>query len=403
MNEFTPVPKAANPFGETRAITQPITALASVEQQRAIAEVQAQMTVARALPRDPVKCMDALINDCMIVSLAEDAAYQYARGGTDISGPSIKLAEAAARRWGNIRSGFREISRANGMSDVVVEAWDLESGYYDFRQFQVKHWRDTKKGGYQLTDERDIYEVIANNAQRRKRAVLLSVIPPHVIEAALTQCELTLKAKADTTPEGLKKLVDAFATFGVSQQQIEQRIQRRLEAITPAQVVGLKRVYASLRDGMSVPGDWFDPIETNAVGPTPTPTPSPTPSPAGPGAEGQAAAQESKPAAPSGKAAAMRQKVKDKAGVAQTEEQPQQSTATSGAGGGGDAGSTPAAGAQSSIDQQAMELLFVDWKSALEGADSPEALADVLARAEQSTLTLELKAELRKLADQAGG
>jgi hypothetical protein len=50
----------------------------------------------------------------------------------------------------------------------------LETGYYDERQFQVRHWRDRKQGGgYQLTDERDIYELIANFGQRRKRAVLL--------------------------------------------------------------------------------------------------------------------------------------------------------------------------------------------------------------------------------------
>src|SRR5262249_38347346 len=51
---------------------------------------------------------------------------------------------------------------------------------------------------------------------------------------------------------------DAFAEFGVTAAQIETRIQRRLEAIRPAQVVGLRKVYNSLRDGMSVAADWFD-------------------------------------------------------------------------------------------------------------------------------------------------
>src|SRR6185436_5105938 len=38
----------------------------------------------------------------------------------------------------------------------------------------------------------------------------------------------------------------------------EKRIQRRLEAIVPAQVVHLKKVYASIRDGMSTAEEWFD-------------------------------------------------------------------------------------------------------------------------------------------------
>ena len=267
MNENAPVPMVANPFGNAPVVAAPLSALTSVDQQRAIAEVQAHMMVARAMPRDPKRALDALLNDCMIVTLAEDAVYQYSRGGSDIAGPSIKLAEAAARRWGNVRSGIEEISRGPTGSECRAYAWDLESGYYDERKFHVKHWRDTKKGGYQLSDERDIYELIANMGQRRKRAVLLSIIPTHVMDAAVTQCELTLKAKADTTPEGLKKLVDAFAPYGVVQAQIEARIQRRLEAITAAQVVGLKRVYASLRDGMSIPGDWFDPLPVGGDAP----------------------------------------------------------------------------------------------------------------------------------------
>ena len=252
-----------NPFGDSTAVaTRPANgALAEANTQRGVAEVQARMMIARANPRDPVRCMDLILQDCMRPTLAEGAVYQYSRGGSDIEGPSIRLAEAVARRWGNIASGIKEVARGPGYSECIAYAWDLEAGYYDERQFQVRHWRDTKKGGYALTDERDIYELVANMGQRRKRAVLLSVIPGDVVDAAVEECGRTLKAKADTSPEGLKKLVAAFEGFGVSREQIEQRIQRRLDAITPAQVVGLKKVYASLRDGMSAPGDWFEAAE----------------------------------------------------------------------------------------------------------------------------------------------
>jgi len=256
------VQQAENPFQVSAgpSIVQPLSGLVSVEQQRAVAEIQGRMMMARMNPRDPRRCMDLILNDCQRVGLAEDAAYAYARGGSDVSGPSIRLAEAVARRWGNIASGIKELARGNGYSDVVAYAWDLETGYYDERLFQVKHWRDTKKGGYQLEDERDIYELIANMGQRRKRAVLLTVIPGDVVEAALRQCELTLKAKADTSPETIAKMVAAFAEFGVSKDQIETRIQRRIDAIQPAQVISLKRIYASLRDSMSEAKDWFEPV-----------------------------------------------------------------------------------------------------------------------------------------------
>ncbi len=249
-----------NPLGNGVELAPRPGALVSVEQQRAIAEVQARMLIARANPRDAIGCMDLILQDCTRPTLAAAALYAYARGGTDISGPTIRLMENLARRWGNVASGIKEISRQSGHSECVAYAWDLETGYYDERQFQVRHWRDTKSGGYQIRDERDIYELIANMGQRRKRAVLQAVIPGDVVEAAVEQCEATLQANADTSPEAIMKMVTAFGAYGITKEQIEARCQRHLEAIRPAQLVQLRKIYASLKDGMSEASDWFAPI-----------------------------------------------------------------------------------------------------------------------------------------------
>lgn len=264
--------KQPNPFGSNGGAMQVAggNALAASDQGRAIAEVQAAMIIARQSPRDQIAVMDKIINACTRPSLAESALYQYSRGGSDISGPSIKLAEAIAQQWGNIQFGFNELSRGidpDGVtfSEIGAYAWDLESNTRRPLQFRVRHWRDTKKGGYPLKDERDIYELIANQAQRRVRACILAVIPGDVTEAAVKQCELTLKVTADTSPDGIKKLLDAFAAFGVTKEQIEKRIQRKVESIQPAQVVNLRKIYASLQDGMGAIGDWFEMTETKSV------------------------------------------------------------------------------------------------------------------------------------------
>jgi hypothetical protein len=270
-------PRDANPFTASEVAVNAPNGMVAVEAQRAIAEVQARMIIARSNPRDPMRSMERILNDCTRPSLADHAIYQYARGGTDIRGPSIRLAEAIAQRWGNIASGIKEMSRSGEYSECIAYAWDLESGYYDERQFQVRHWRDTKSGGYQLHDERDIYELIANFGQRRKRAVLLTVIPGDVAEAALEQCERTMNASADVSPEGIRKLVEAFAELGISAPQIEARIQRRLDAIRPAQVVALRKIFTSLKDGMSEPLDWFEvnrpPLAESEPAQQPTPAP----------------------------------------------------------------------------------------------------------------------------------
>ena len=233
-------------------------ALAQTDQQRAIAEVQAALMIARSNPRDPVAAMDRILNACTRPTLAEAAVYQYARGGSDVSGPSIRLAEAIAQQWGNMQFGIRELSQSNGESTVQAFAWDVETNTRREVTFQVPHVRYTRGGSKRLEDPRDIYEMVANQGSRRLRSCILAVIPGDVIETAVAQCEVTMKSKADTSPEAIRKLIEAFSGLGVSKEQIEKRIQRRLDSIQPAQVVSLRKIFSSMRDGMSGPQDWFD-------------------------------------------------------------------------------------------------------------------------------------------------
>lgn len=234
------------------------TALVEVEQQRALAEVQGAIILAKRFPRNQIEAMDRISTACQRPGLAEQALYSYSRGGTEITGPSIRLAEAIAQNWQNLQFGIRELEQRNGESTVEAFCWDVESNTRHVKTFQVKHERHTKKGNYRLEDPRDIYELTANQGARRLRAAILAIIPGDVIESAVTQCEQTLKAKADTSPDALKKLVEAFATFKVTKEQIEKRIQRRLDTITPAQLVNLRKIYNSLKDGMSSAADWFE-------------------------------------------------------------------------------------------------------------------------------------------------
>ena len=97
------------------------------------------------------------------------------------------------------------------------------------------------------------------------RNCILAIIPGDVTEAAQRQCDVTLKTHADTSPEAQKKLLAAFAEFGITREQIEKKIQRRIDTITPAQIVMFKKVYASLRDGMGTPADFFDTGEKEAA------------------------------------------------------------------------------------------------------------------------------------------
>jgi len=260
MNQLT-----NNPFSN-QELAAPLqaNALQEAESQRAIQEVQASMVIAKKFPRDELAAMDRILNACTRPMLAETALFSYPRGGMEVTGPTIRLAEAIAQNWGNIQFGIRELSSQNGVSSVEAYAWDLQTNTRQVKQFQVPHLRFTRaNGNTPLTDPRDIYELIANNGARRLRACILGVIPGDVIEGAINQCHVTLSANVDLSEENIKKMAGLFSSYGVTSEMLQEKIGRRLESINAAQVLQLHKILTSLKDGMSKPSDWFTMVDTS--------------------------------------------------------------------------------------------------------------------------------------------
>ncbi len=261
-----------NPFGDAERKPAPSgNAIAVAQQQREVAEVQGAIAIAKRFPRDVVAATDRILQACTRPTLAESALYSYTRGGSEVTGPSIRLAEVLAQNWGNMQFGIRELEQRNGESTVEAFAWDCETNVRQTKVFQVPHERHTKSGVKRLTDPRDVYELVANQGARRLRACILGVIPGDVTEAAIKQSETTLKTRVEITPDLIKSIVEKFAGYGVGREMIEKRIQRHMDAITPGLVVQLGKILNSLRDGMSAPSDWFEiapppPAASEAVG-----------------------------------------------------------------------------------------------------------------------------------------
>lgn len=254
MNQIVKQPEIVT-LDEVKAQSSAGTA---IESSRAVQEVQASLIIAKRFPRDEVAAARKINNACLRPGLADVATYEYSKGGQAITGPSIRLAETIAQYWGNVDFGWREIDRKSGESTIQAYCWDKESNTRREQVFGVKHTMDTKNGPKVLADERSIYENNANMAARRMRACILAMIPGDIIDDAVKQCEQTLLTKEPMTKENLLGLLNAFAPFGVTKAMIEARIQRGYEAIVPAQIVKMKSIYNSLKDGMSKPEDWFD-------------------------------------------------------------------------------------------------------------------------------------------------
>ena len=223
-------------------------------------EVQAAMVVAKRFPRDETASYNRILRACERKGLAEQALYEYPRGDTRVSGPSIRLAEAMAQNWGNLDFGIMELEQKNGESTVMAYAWDLETNTRQTKVFTVPHIRSTKKGKVILTDPRDIYELVANQGARRLRACILGIIPGDVIDGAVERCNKTLLGDGNVPmPDLIRQVTGAFeAEYGVTIPMLEKFIGCRHESFSMANLSRLKKVYMSLRDGMAKKEDYFD-------------------------------------------------------------------------------------------------------------------------------------------------
>ncbi len=223
-------------------------------------EVQAAVFMARQFPRNCGQALSNIEADCTRVRLAEQAVYEYPRGGQTVSGPSIRLAEVISQRWGNMDCGWKVTdSTRPGESTCMAWAWDLETNMRKRIEFVVQHIRDTKKETKILTDQRDIYELVANQSQRRLRNCILAIIPGDVVEAAINACESTLANKGNIETKR-KEIVDLFKKMDVEVEAIEKRLGKKISAMSSVQYVGLVKIHSSMRDGMSKKSDWFEDI-----------------------------------------------------------------------------------------------------------------------------------------------
>lgn len=237
------------------------------QESKTLSEIKGKMYLARQFPRDPDWSLQNVLRECERPELAESAQYEFPKGDSVVKGPSIRLVEVLARHWGNIDSGVNEIEANDGSTMIKAYAWDLETNVSDEKTFSVKHERTTKRGSYKLTDERDIYEMVANKGARRKRACLLAVMPGWYVDAAVSACEETLKksmTNGRSMEDVIQSLVSAFSEFGISPSQIEEKMGKEIGKLSKNDAVKLKHLYSAMKDGFVKPGDAFGAAQEQA-------------------------------------------------------------------------------------------------------------------------------------------
>lgn len=244
-------------------------------------EVQAAVFMAKQFPRNENESIARIMRACDRIGLATKAVYSYPKGGTNVTGPSVRLAEAMAQAWGNIQSGVVELEQRDGESTCMAYCWDIETNTRECKIFTVKHQISTKKGMKVLTDPREIYELIANQGARRKRACILNIIPGDITELAVERCNKTLQS-GNRRPliDRLREMVDFFQTrFSVPLSSIEKYFGYKLDAFTEQDGITLANIFNALKDGEAKREDYFQFPKITASEDEPQPDDKENPSP----------------------------------------------------------------------------------------------------------------------------
>lgn len=238
----------------------------AIEASRAIAEAQGKLVIAKRFPRNEVDAYAKAMEACQRPTMAAKAFYSFPRGGQTVEGPTIRFAEELARCWGNIDYGIKELSQDDGKSEMQAYAWDLETNAQSVQNFTNPHQREQGKKMVKLTTQRDIYENNANMATRRLRSRILAILPSWFVEDAIEECKKTLAGRNDTPLiDRVKKMVVAFAKIGVTQEQIERRLKKKIDTMNADDFVEYTGIYNAIKQGESKIAEWFesDPIASD--------------------------------------------------------------------------------------------------------------------------------------------
>lgn len=251
-------------------------ALTTITSNATVTQELASIYIAKQFPRDLALVTANMQAACSRTSLAEHATYSYPRGGTAVSGVSIRLAEALLSSWGNAASGWKEVARhydakkACMVSECIAFAFDKENNLRSEIAFTVPHIRNTRKGDIKLEDERDIYELCANMSARRRRACILQILPAWLVEEAMETVNATLE-RGDgkkPLPDLIRSMEAKFKALGVTRPQLEKNLGHPLEETTRQEVRNLGQSYNAIQDGQVRASDIFGVPSPEPVAPS---------------------------------------------------------------------------------------------------------------------------------------
>jgi hypothetical protein len=186
------------------------------------AELDTQISTAKAYPRDVKKCVaDAVELATMDEDTAASCFYCLVRknkdgGKSEIKGPSIRLAEIVASCWGNLHAATRIVANDGKVITAEAVAWDLEKNVR--LGAEVKRPIVTSTGRTFSTD----MQVVTGNAacSIALRNAIIKVIPRSFIDRVYAEAVKYAVGDQKTLDKKRKTVFQRLNAMGIEETKI---------------------------------------------------------------------------------------------------------------------------------------------------------------------------------------
>jgi hypothetical protein len=226
----------------------PSTAIESISR----AEIDVAIATARKFPRQLSVVKQKMLSFATLdQETAESCFYTLPRGGKNIQGPSVRLAEIAVSTYGNLRAGTRILETVtdgpNPHVTVQAVAMDLENNI----QVSIeKRRRITKKKSKDTIDEDDINLAANAGSAIAFRDAVFKVVPMALIKSVYDQVKKVAVGDAKTLSDRRARCVETFGKMGVSKDRLLAKLeQKSLEDVTLENVETLLGLHNAIKDG----------------------------------------------------------------------------------------------------------------------------------------------------------
>jgi hypothetical protein len=188
--------------------------------------------------------------------IAASCKYAVPRGGGNMEGKSIRLAEIVLSAYGNVRAGARVISNDGKMITAQGICHDLETNTCVTKEVQRKI---TNKSGQTFTED---MQIVTGNAacSIALRNAIFACIPSALTDEIFDKTKEVARGTMATLPARREKAVAYFKNLGVKDKQITDVLEiKKIEDIDLDKLAILSGFMSTIKNGESTVKDLFDP------------------------------------------------------------------------------------------------------------------------------------------------